>query len=188
MFSTFKGRHFDKSVILLCVRWYLAYNLSLRNLKEMMAERGIAMDHSTVHRWVLYFSPKLLERFNRRKRQVTRKWHLDETYVKVKSEWLYLYRAIDRNGDTVEFWFSEHRDLPAARRFLRKALAGHGRPERITIDGSPTNRRAIMRCGESTAPCWNAYRHPVQQIHEQYHRAGSSPRQTPDTMHARLQV
>lgn len=68
----FKGHHFDKSVILLCVRWYLAYNLSLRNLKEMMAERGIDLDHSTVHRWVLYFSPKLLERFNRRKCQVTR--------------------------------------------------------------------------------------------------------------------
>ncbi len=69
----FKGRHFDKSVILLCVRWYLAYNLSLRNLKEMMSERGIGLDHSTVHRWVIRFSPKLLERFNRKKRQVTRK-------------------------------------------------------------------------------------------------------------------
>ncbi len=77
----FKGRHFDKSVILLCVRWYLAYNLSLRNLKEMMAERGIGMDHSTVHRWMLHFSPNLLERFHFRKRQVTRKWNLDETYV-----------------------------------------------------------------------------------------------------------
>ncbi len=142
----FKGRHFDKSVILLCVRWYLAYNLSLRNLKEMMAERGIAMDHSTVHRWVLHFSPKLLERFNRRKRQVTRKWNLDETYVKVKGEWLYLYRAIDSNGDTVEFLFSRNRDLRAAKRFLRKALVRHGRPARITIDGSQTNRMAIMQC------------------------------------------
>ncbi|MFK4063947.1 IS6 family transposase, partial [Brucella anthropi] len=116
----FKGRHFDKSVILLCVRWYLAYNLSLRNLKEMMSERGIGLDHSTVHRWVIRFSPKLLERFNRKKRQVTRKWNLDETYIKVKGEWLYLYRAIDSNGDTVEFYFSKHRDLTAAKRFLRK--------------------------------------------------------------------
>ncbi|MFC7067714.1 IS6 family transposase [Brucella rhizosphaerae] len=142
----FKGRHFDKSVILLCVRWYLAYNLSLRNLKEMMAERGIAMDHSTVHRWVLHFSPKLLECFNRRRRQVTRKWNLDETYVKVKGVWMYLYRAIDSNGDTVEFCFSKDRDLAAAKRFLRKALARHGRPERITIDGSQTNRTAILQC------------------------------------------
>jgi putative transposase len=142
----FKGRHFDKSVILLCVRWYLAYNLSLRNLKEMMAERGIDLDHSTVHRWIICFSPKLLERFNRKKRQVTRKWNVDETYIKVKGEWLYLYRAIDSNGDTVEFYFSQHRDLTAAKRFLCKALARHGRPERITIDGSETNRIAILQC------------------------------------------
>lgn len=107
----FKGRHFDKSVILLCVRWYLTYNLSLRNLKEMMAERGIDLDHSTVHRWVLHFSPRLLERFNRRKRQVTRKWNLDETYIKVKGQWMYLYRAIDSNGETVEFYFCKDGDL-----------------------------------------------------------------------------
>ncbi|MBB3148534.1 transposase-like protein [Phyllobacterium trifolii] len=141
----FKGRHFDKSVILLCVRWYLAYNLSLRNLKEMMAERGIDVDHSTVHRWIIYFSPRLLECFNRKKRQVTRKWNLDETYVRVKGEWMYLYRAIDNNGDTVEFYFSKTRDLRAAKHFIHKALAHHGRPQRITIDGSQTNRIAIMQ-------------------------------------------
>ena len=72
----FKGRHFDRSVILLCVRWYLAYNLSLRNLEEMMAERGISVDHATVHRWVVRYSPELLERFNLRKRSVSRKWHV----------------------------------------------------------------------------------------------------------------
>jgi len=141
-----KGRHFDKSVILLCVRWYLAYNLSLRNLKEMIAERGIEMDHSTVHRWVICFSSKLLERFNRKKRQVTRKWNLDETYIKVKGEWLYLYRAIDSNGDTVEFYFCKDRDLTAAKRFIRNALARHGKPERITINGSQTSRTAILQC------------------------------------------
>jgi transposase-like protein len=142
----FKGRHFDRSIILLCVRWYLAYNLSLRDLKEIMAERGIAIDHSTVHRWVLHFSPKLLERFHRRKRPVTRNWNLDETYVKVKGEWMYLYRAIDSNGDTVEFYFSRNRDLKAAKGIIRKALTRHGSPERITIDGSQTNRTAIIQC------------------------------------------
>ncbi|PJO48303.1 IS6 family transposase [Ochrobactrum sp. MYb29] len=142
----FKGRHFDKSVILLCVRWYLAYNLSFRNLKEMMAERGIYLDHSTVHRWVICFSSKLLERFYQKKRQVTRKWNLDETYIKVKGEWLYLYRAIDSNGDTVEFYFSKERDLISAKCFIRKALARHGRPVRITIDGSQNNRTAILQC------------------------------------------
>src|SRR5215218_9133992 len=77
--AVFKGRQFDRSVILLCVRWYLAYNLSLRNLEEMMAERGISVDHATVHRWVVRYSSELLERFNRRKRAVTGKWHIDET-------------------------------------------------------------------------------------------------------------
>ncbi|EHK53363.1 IS6 family transposase [Allomesorhizobium alhagi] len=142
----FKGRHFDQSVILLCVRWYLAYGLSLRDLKEMMAERSIGVDHSTIHRWVVHFSPRLLERFNRRKRAVTRKWHVDETYIKVRGKWMYVYRAIDSAGDTVEFWFSEHRDLPAAKRFFRKAFERHGRPERVVIDGSQTNREAIVSC------------------------------------------
>jgi transposase-like protein len=142
----FKGRHFDRSVILLCIRWYLAYNLSLRNLEEMMAERGISVDHATIHRWVVRYSPELLKRFNARKRAVTGKWHVDETYIKVRGCWMYLYRAIDSNGDTVEFWFSERRNLTAAKRFLRKVLKRHGRPERIVIDGSQTNREAILLC------------------------------------------
>jgi putative transposase len=145
-FVMFKGRHFDQSVILLCVRWYLAYNLSLRDLEEMTAERGLSVDHSTVHRWVVHFSPQLLERFNRRKRTVTGKWHMDETYIKVRGQWMYLYRAIDSVGDTVEFFLSENRDLVAAKRFLRQALARHGRPDRIVIDGSQTNREAILAC------------------------------------------
>lgn len=141
----FSGRHFDRSVILLCVRWYLAYNLSLRDLEEMMAERGISVDHSTIHRWVIRFSPLLLERFNARKRGVTGKWHVDETYIRVRGR-MYLYRAIDSVGDTVEFFFSEHRDLLAAKRFIRKALKRHGRPDRVVIDGSQTHQEAIIAC------------------------------------------
>ncbi|WP_414475995.1 IS6 family transposase [Microvirga sp. M2] len=142
----FKGRHFDRSVILLCVRWYLANNLSLRNLEEMSAERGTSVDHATVHRWTVHYAPLLLEQFNRRKRPTTGKWHVDETYIKVRGRWMYLYRAIDGNGDTIEFWFSERRNLSAAQRFLRKALKRHGRPERIVIDGSQTNKEAILLC------------------------------------------
>ncbi|MCY0150713.1 IS6 family transposase [Hoeflea sp. G2-23] len=142
----FKGRHFDQSIILLCVRWYLAYGLSLRDLKEMMSERGISVDHSTIHRWVVHFSPLILDRFNRRKRSVTDKWHADETYIKVRGQWMYLYRAIDSVGDTVDFWFSQHRDLAAAKRFFTKAIERHGRPQRIVIDGSQTNREAIISC------------------------------------------
>jgi transposase-like protein len=142
----FKGRHFDRSVILLCIRWYLAYSLSLRNLEEMMAERGVSVDHATIHRWVIRYSPELLEQFHVRKRPVSRKWHIDETYIKVRGQWRYLYRAIDSNGDTVEFWFSERRNLTAAKWFLHKALKRHGRPERIVIDGSQTNHEAILSC------------------------------------------
>lgn len=142
----FKGRHFDRSIILLCVRWYLAYGLSLRNLEEMMAERGISVDHATIHRWIVRYSPELLEQFNRRKRAVTGRWHMDETYIKVRGRWMYLYRAVDSIGNTVEFWFSEKRNLAAAKWFLRKALKRHGRPERIVIDGSQTNREAILAC------------------------------------------
>jgi transposase-like protein len=80
----YKGRDLDRSMILLCVRWYLAYNLSLRDLEGMMAERGLNVDHSTVHRWVMRFSHLILERFNRRKRTVTCKWRLDESYIKVR--------------------------------------------------------------------------------------------------------
>jgi putative transposase len=141
-----KGRHFDRSVILLSVRWHLAYNLSLRNLEKMMAERGISVDHATIHHWTARYAPFLLEQFNRRKQPVTGRWHVDETSIKVRGRWMYLYRAIDSNGDTVEFWFSERRNLTAAKRFLHKALKPHGWPERIVIDDSQTNREAILSC------------------------------------------
>lgn len=111
-----------------------------------MAERGVSVDHATIRRWTIRYTPLLLEHFNRRKRPVTDKWHIDETYIKVRGQWRYLYRAIDSNGDTVEFWFSERRNLTAAKRFLRQALKRHGRPERIVIDGSQTNREAILSC------------------------------------------
>jgi putative transposase len=142
----FKGRHFDRSVILLCVRWYLAYSLSLRDLREMMAGRGVSVDHTTICRWTAHYAPLLLEEFNQRKRPVTGRWHVDETYIKVRGRWMYLYRAIDSNGNTVESCFSGRRNLTAAKRFLRKALQRHGRPERVVIDGSQTNRGAILGC------------------------------------------
>lgn len=154
----------DRSVILLCVRWYLAYNLSLRDLEEMIAERGLNVDQSTVHRWVVHFAPLLMERFNRRKRAVTGKWHADETYIKVRGRWMYLYRAIDSVGDTVEFWFSEYRDLPAA------TLARHARPDRIVIDGSQTNREALVSC-DATSRLQNCSRRrskPIRIRQSQY--------------------
>jgi len=98
----FKGRHFVQSIILLCVRWYLAYGLSLRNLKEMMSERGISVDHSSIHRWVVHFSPLILDRFNRRKRSVTGKRHADETYIKVQGQWMYFYRSTKSGASAMD--------------------------------------------------------------------------------------
>jgi putative transposase len=123
--------------------------LSLRDLEEMMEERNIAVDHATIHRWVVRYSPGLQQRFNLRKRPVTAKWHINETYIKVRGRWMYLYRAIDSVGDTVEFLFSERRDFAAAKRFFRRALDRHGRPDRVVIDDSRTNHEAIVSCDTS---------------------------------------
>lgn len=142
----FKGRHFEGSVILLCVRWYLAYGLSLRDLEEMIAERGLVVDHSTIHRWVVKYAPQLLDAFQARKRPVMGKWHVDETYIKVRGQWTYLYRAIDKHGATVDFLFSKTRNLKDAKAFFRRAYQRHGLPEQITIDGSPTNLEAARTC------------------------------------------
>lgn len=142
----FKGRHFDAATILLCMRWYLAYGLSLRDLEEMIAERGVRVDHSTIHRWVVSYTPQLLDAFNARKRPVTNKWHVDETYIKVRGEWMYLYRAIDKRGATVDFLFSPTQNLKDAKRFFGRAYARHGLPLQVTIDGSQTNLDAARKC------------------------------------------
>ena len=144
---SFKWRHFKKDIILMLVRWYVAYPLSYRDIEELAFERGLIVDHSTINRWVIHYSPQLEDTFRRRhKRPTGISWRMDETYIKVRGQWTYLYRAIDSVGDTVEFFFSENRDLPAAKRFLRKALERHGRPDRIVIDGSQTNHEAIISC------------------------------------------
>ena len=113
----------------------------------MIAERGIGIEHSTIHRWVIRFSPKLLRNFNLRERSVAAKWHMDESCIKVHGGWMYLCRAIDSAGDTVEFYFSKNRDSPSAKRFFRQALDRHDRPDRVVIDGSQTNCEAVVSCG-----------------------------------------
>jgi putative transposase len=142
----FKGRHFESSIILRCVRWYLSYGLSLRDLEEVIAERGVSVDHSTIHRWVVRYTPQLLANFNARKRPVMTKWHVDETYIKVKGAWTYLYRAIDKGGATVDFMFTATRNLNDAKRFFRRAYQRHGLPVQVTIDGSQTNLEAAKLC------------------------------------------
>jgi putative transposase len=143
MAISFKGAHFPPEIILMGVRWYVAYPLSYRHVEELMEERGVPVDHATVQRWVVKYSPLLEEAFHRRKRPVWVSWRMDETYVKVKGQWRYLYRAVDKYGQTIDFLLTEQRDEAAALRFLNKAIGRHGVPEKITIDGSEANAAAI---------------------------------------------
>ena len=138
-----KRMHYPLEVMLTCVRWYVAYPLSLRHIEEMMAERGVVVDHATVHRWSLKIVPVLSEVCRRRKRSVGKSWRMDETYIKIRGHWRYLYRAVDQDGDTVDFLLTAHRDEAAARRFLKRAIDRHGRPTTITIDKSGANTAAI---------------------------------------------
>ncbi len=140
---SFKGAHFAKDIILVGVRWYVAYPLSYRHVEELMEERGVPVDHATIQRWVVKYSPQLEEAFHRRKRPVWVSWRMDETYIKIKGQWYYLYRAVDKTGQTIDFLLTEHRDEQAAKRFLTKAIRRHGVPEKITIDGSAANEAAI---------------------------------------------
>ena len=142
--ALFRGRHFRSDVIVLCVRWYLRYPLSYRDLEEMMAERGLAIDHSTIARWVLYYAPILNQRIRREMRHPNRSWRVDETYVRVAGKWTYSYRAIDSAGDTIDFLLSPKRDLIAAKGFLQLALgANQIRPRVINVDGHPAYASAI---------------------------------------------
>ncbi|MEN3931783.1 IS6 family transposase [Microvirga sp. W0021] len=140
----FKYRRFPPTVILLCVRWYLAYSLSLRNLEEMMQEHGISVDHSTIHRWIIRYAPVIAKAFNRHRKPAGKNWFVAETYIKVGKRWMYLYRAIDNYGQTVEFLFSEKRNIRAARLFFKKTLGQNGRPESITLDCYQANHTALI--------------------------------------------
>lgn len=139
----FRGRHFDRSIIILCVRWYITYKLSYRDLVEMMAERGVYISHTTILRWVQRFVPEFEKRWDCYARPVGTSWRVDETYIKVRGRWTYLYRAVDKQGHTVDFLLSERRNIAAAKRFFTRAVQRHGAPERITLDGYPATQAAV---------------------------------------------
>src|SRR5438876_10371748 len=141
---SFKWRHFQKEIILLVVRWYLSYPLSYRNLEEMMLERGIKVDHSTINRSVIKYALLLEMEFRKKyKRPVGMSWRMDETYIKIKGVWHYLYRAVDKEGDTVDFMLSRNRDEASAKAFFDKAIGSSGLPGKVTIDKSGANNAAL---------------------------------------------
>src|SRR5690348_138094 len=120
--NPFKWRHFQPAIILLCVRWYLRSALSYRDLEEMMAERGLSVDHTTIYRWVQHYAPELEKRCRPHLKACNDSWRVDETYIKIKKGWFYLYRAVDSEGNTLEFLLSPTRDAEAAKRFFLKVL------------------------------------------------------------------
>ncbi len=136
----FAKKQFPSETILMAVRWYVAYKLSYRDIEELLEERGVLVDHATLHRWVLEYDPQLEEVFrDGKKRSISGSWRMDETYIKVKGQWLYLYRAVDKFGDTIDFMLTEKRDEAVARRFFNKTIGQHGLSEKVVIDKSGSN-------------------------------------------------
>ena len=171
----FKGRHFDREIIILCVRWYLRFKLSFRDLVEIMAERGISLAHTTIMRWIVRYVPEFEKRWNRFACQAGASWRVDETYVKIKGRWTYLYRAVDKQGRTVDFLLRAKRDVAAAKAFFRRAFTSQGRlPRKITLDGYQASHRAARevlkehRAGKRTAIRSSKY---LNNLIEQDHRS-----------------
>jgi transposase-like protein len=151
--SPFKGRQFTAAVILWAVRWYLQFPISYRDLEGMLSDRGVAVDHTTLHRWIQAYAPELDKRIRPHLRMTTGPWRVDETYVKVKGRWMYLYRAVDAHGQTIDFLLSAKRDAAAARHFFRKALkqAHAVNPRTLTVDKNaayPSATKTMKKNGE----------------------------------------
>jgi putative transposase len=131
----YKGMRFPIDVILVCIRWYAAYPLSYRHLEEIMEERGVSVDHSSINRWAIRFLPLIEKMARKHKRPIGGSWRMDETYIKVKGVWKYLYRAVDK--------LTAKRDMAAAKRFFDKAIGANGDPDKVAMDKSGANKAAI---------------------------------------------
>ncbi len=140
---SFKGAQYPKDVILFAVFSYVRYGVSYRDLEEIMSERGVLVDHTTLNRWVKRYSSAIAEAARRRKKSCDRSWRMDETYIKVKGTWVYLYRAVDKHGKTLDFMLSQRRNKPAATKFFARTLEVNGLPRKIVIDKSGANTAGI---------------------------------------------
>jgi transposase, IS6 family len=141
--SVFAGFRFPREVIAVAVRWYLRYGLSYRDVEELLAERGVTVDHVTIYRWVQRFTPEFIEAARFCRHAPGDRWFADETYVKVSGRWTYLYRAIDQHGQVIDVLLSDRRDLAAARRFFILALRAGTVPAEVTTDQAPAHPRVL---------------------------------------------
>jgi IS6 family transposase len=172
----FKWRQFEPEMILLAIGWYLRFSLSYRDVEELLAERGLLVDHVTVWRWVQRYAPELARQLRRRLKPTNDSWRVDETYIRVKGRWVYLYRAVDSSGATIDFLLSAKRDAAAAKRFLAKSLAGenHPAPRVINTDHHAGYPPAIAQLKAEGALEQDCQHRPVQYLNnvlEQDHRA-----------------
>ncbi|CAI8876193.1 transposase [Bacillus pseudomycoides] len=136
--NLFKWKHYQPELILLTVRWYLRYNLSFRNLVEMMEERGLSITHTTIMRWVHQYGPQLEEKVRYHLKSINDSWRVDETYIKVKGQWCYLYRAIDKEGQTLDIQLRKKRETQAAYAFMKRLVRTYGEPTVLTTDKAPS--------------------------------------------------
>ncbi|MDQ3652270.1 MAG: IS6 family transposase [Acidobacteriota bacterium] len=143
--ALFKGRHFDHLLIIQAVRWYITYKLSYRDVCSLMAERGVTVVHTTVMRWVQRYVPVFEKRWMKYARPTGSSWRVDETYIRVKGRWTYLYRAVDKQGQTVDFILSEKRDIAAAKCFFIKAIGSNEAPAKISLDGYQATHQAVAQ-------------------------------------------
>jgi putative transposase len=141
---SFRGSHYPKETILYAVYFYVRYGVSYRDLEEILDERGFKVDHSTLNRWVIRYSPQIAKAAMKSKRASAGSWRVDETYIKVKGQWVYYYRAVDKHGDTLDFMLSECRDEEAATRFFEQAIDNNGLPHRVVIDKSGANEAGLL--------------------------------------------
>jgi transposase-like protein len=143
--AIYRRRMFDAEIIELCVRWYITYRLSYRDLVAMMAERGVEVSHTTTLRWVVRYVPEFEKRWNRYARRIGSSWRVDETYISIRGKWHYLYRAVDKQGKTVDFLLRRDRGIAAAQAFFRKALLTNPTrwPRKVTLDGHTPSHRAL---------------------------------------------
>lgn len=141
----FKGLSFPKEIVIHSVYLKIGFSLSYRDIEEILLSRGISVDHSTIQRWVVKFTPYLEKSFRKKKKRVGSSWRCDETYIKVNGKWMYYYRAVDKYGEIIDFYLSKRRNATAAKRFFSKAIKENGIPDKINIDKSGANKAGIKR-------------------------------------------